>query len=77
MSQVSLQSGFGAIPLGIFGDFTTRPGEGLTLKIEYDSHEYTNEALENILPDTGPINLDKFSACPVDRHWRAARSKIP
>ena len=49
---------FSGPTVGIFGgvEYNT-PIEGLTLKIEYDSHEYTNEALENILPDTGPINF--------------------
>jgi len=49
---------FSGPTVGIFGgvEYNT-PIEGLSLKLEYDSHEYTSEALDNRLPDTGPINF--------------------
>ena len=64
--------------VGIFGglEYNT-PIEGLSLKIEYDSHEYTNEAMDNILPDTGPINFGlNFRPAPwIDIGYGFERSR--
>ena len=74
----ALFSMFSGRTVGIFGgiEYNT-PLEGLTLKIEYDSHEYTSEALENILPDTGPINFGlNFRPAPwIDIGYGFERSR--
>ena len=74
----ALFSMFSGRTVGIFGgiEYNT-PLEGLTFKIEYDSHEYTSEALENILPDTGPINFGlNFRPAPwIDIGYGFERSR--
>ena len=74
----ALSSLFSGKTVGIFGgiEYNT-PIEGLSLKLEYDSHEYTSEALENTLPDTGPINFGiNFRPAPwIDFGYGFERSR--